>query len=311
MDSDDWLPISPLEPFTTATALDAGVSYRMLRELVGAGLLRRAVKGVYVGADVPDSPRLRADCLRLVVPPDCVVVDRHAGWLLGAEMALAPGEHLALRPLSLYRPSGAGRLRNVLCDSGERNLRPHDLTEVDGVRVTTALRTACDLGRVRHSAESISGVDAILRLRTTTRAEVVAEVERFRGMRWVTTLRAIAPLTDPRSESGPESVLRLRCHEVGLAVEPQVEIRREDRAFIGRFDLVSERLRLAIEYDGEEWHSTPKQLARDRARRSAAEEEGWRVAAYRKEHLFGPRRDVEDRLTALRLEAERRLRRTA
>ena len=36
----------------------------------------------------------------LVVPADCVVVDRHAGWIAGAEMVLAPrGGHIALRPL--------------------------------------------------------------------------------------------------------------------------------------------------------------------------------------------------------------------
>ncbi|WP_395691826.1 hypothetical protein [Nocardioides sp.] len=34
------------------------------------------------------------------MPDDYVVVDRLAGWSLGAEMILGPGEHLHLRPLS-------------------------------------------------------------------------------------------------------------------------------------------------------------------------------------------------------------------
>ena len=43
---------------------------------------------------------------------------------IGAEMVLAPNEHLELLPVSVFRPSGMGRLRNGLADSGERNLTP-------------------------------------------------------------------------------------------------------------------------------------------------------------------------------------------
>ena len=83
------------------------------------------------------------------MPPDCVVVDRHAAWSLGAPMALAPNEHLEARPITVFRPSGYGRLRNGLTDSGERNLLPMDVMEIGGVQVTAPLRTAWDLGRVR------------------------------------------------------------------------------------------------------------------------------------------------------------------
>lgn len=132
--SDFPLPVD--QPFTSRTALDAGIDRRHLGMLVREGLLRRAVKNVYVATETGDSIELRARCLKLVVPPDCVICDRHAGWLLGAQMVLAPGEHLHLGPISVFRPSGAGRLRNDLSDSGERNLLPRDVMEVHGLPVT-------------------------------------------------------------------------------------------------------------------------------------------------------------------------------
>ncbi|GAA1924629.1 hypothetical protein GCM10009737_27970 [Nocardioides lentus] len=267
-----YLPASfPLprdEPFTRAQALACGLGPRRLAGLCDQGLLRRPVRGVYLASEAGDSLRLRARSLSLVVPPDAVVCDRHAGWLLGAEMALAPGEHLALRPVSLFRPSGHGRVRRGLVEGGERNLRPEDVTTVHGVRVTTALRTAHDLGRVRDPRFALPAMDAVARLGHFGLPDLVAGVPRFAGMRWVSTLRAMAPLVDPRAESPPESILRMECLDAGLGfLEPQVEV-WEHGALVARLDLGCADLRLAVEYDGEDWHSSPAQLAHDRARRT-------------------------------------------
>jgi len=117
------------------------------------------------------------------------------------------------------------------------------------MQVTTPLRTAWDLGRVRWTDEAISGLDALFRLRAFTREEFLAGIERFAGMRWVTTLREIGPFADGRSESPGESVLRLRCIEAGLHVEPQVEVYDGD-VLLGRLDLLNEDLPLGVEYDG-------------------------------------------------------------
>ena len=283
---DASFPLDRDQPFTRQQALDAGVSRRALERLLTEGLVRRPVKGVYLATDLTDTVRLRAECLRLVMPDDCVVVDRHAGWLHGAEMILAPGEHLALRPLSLFRPSGNGRLRNDLSASGERNLKPDDIVEVHGLRVASPIRTAWDLGRVRWTDEAISGMDAMLRLPGVDRERLVAGVERFRGMRWVTTLRAIAPLADGRSESPGESVLRLRCIEAGVRVVPQVEV-RQGGLLVARLDLADQASRLGLEYDGVEWHSSAEQRAHDRRRRALLAADGWTIRALTSEDVFG------------------------
>jgi hypothetical protein len=273
--------------------------------LLSEGLLRRPVKGVYVGTHVADSLALRAACLRLVAPPDSVVVDRHAGWLHGAQMILAPGEHLDLRPLSLFLPAGRGRLRNGLASSGERQLRADDVVEIDGLRVTTPLRTAWDLGRVRWPDEAITGLDSMFRLGSFTREEFLAGIERFRRHRWITTLRAIGPLADGRSESPGESALRLRCIECRTRVVPQHEVWR-DGDLIARLDLADPELQTGFEYDGAEWHSSPDQQRHDRERRAAVEAEGWLVRAFVAADVFGRQRGCEAVIQQATRDARRR-----
>ena len=304
---DSTFPLPLDRPFTTSDARREGVPRHVLTLLVAHGLLRRPLKSVYLATQAGDSVRLRSQCLSLVVPEDCVVCDRHAGWLLGAEMILAPNEHLELRPISIFRPSGNGRLRNDLADSGERNLIPSDVMEVSGIAVTTPLRTAWDLGRVRFREAAISGLDAMLRLQMFSAEELVAGVERFRGMRWVTRLRELAPLADGRAASPGESVLRLRWIDCGLPwPEPQVEVRRNG-GLIAILDIANEAIRFAAEYDGAEWHTSPQQREHDRARRAAAEEQHWLVQPFVAANVFGRNRDCDSMLYQGAREARRRL----
>jgi hypothetical protein len=230
------------------------------------------------------------------VPEDAVLCDRHAGWLHGADMVLAPNEHLHLQPIAVFRPSGRGRLRNGLVDSGERALTPDDITEVDGIRVTTRVRTAWDLGRQRSLEPGIAGLDAMLRLGGFDRQELLDGVGRFRGQRWVTHLRLLAPLADGRAASPGESVLRLRWIGAGLP-EPtcQVEV-WESGALLAVLDIANEDLRYSAEYDGAEWHSSPEQRAHDRRRRSRVCEHAWIVDPFVKGDVFGVHANADQML---------------
>ncbi|GAA4103268.1 type IV toxin-antitoxin system AbiEi family antitoxin domain-containing protein [Nocardioides kongjuensis] len=287
----------PLDvPFTTATARrEAGLSPRQLAWLVEQGFLRRLVRSVYVANPVPDSLELRCAALRLVVPADAVVCDRHAGWLHGADMVLAPNEHLHLAPVCVFLPAPGRRLRNCLTASGERSFGPGDVVELDGLRVTSPLRTTWDLGRQRYVEPSLAAMDQMLRLGRFSAAELVAGVPRFKGMRWVTTLRLMVGYVDGRAESPPESILRLRWLQAHLPRPvPQLEVYDVEGTFLARLDLGNEEIAFAAEYDGAEWHSSPDQLRHDRDRRALVENETpFRVVAVRKENLFGPRADVE------------------
>ena len=317
----EHLPLLPADfplpldvPFTTATARhEAGLSPHQLAWLVDQGFLRRLVRSVYVASPVPDSLELRCAALRLVVPEDAVVCDRHAGWLHGADMVLAPNEHLHLAPVCVFLPSPGRRLRNCLTASGERTFVRGDVVELNGLRVTSALRTTWDLGRQRYVEGSLAAMDQMLRLGLFSRAELAAGVPRFKGMRWVRTLRTMVDYVDGRADSPPESILRLRWIEAHLPTPiPQLEVYDIEGTFLARLDLGATDLPFAAEYDGDEWHSSPDQLRRDRERRALVEAETpFSIAVLRKENLFGPRADVESVLRRGVADARRRCGRTS
>ncbi len=292
----DW-PLDPELPFTLRRAAAAGISRSRLRMLTERGALRRLLSSVYVDAHLPDSLRLRLRALSLVVPADAVVTDESAGWLHGAQMVLAPGRAGAVPPVTIFQRTPGSRLRNRLCDSGERRFASRDLEMVGGLIVTTPLRTACDLGRLRHADHAIAALDQMLRLKAFGRGELIAELPRYKGFRGVIQLRHLAPLADRRAQSPPESVLRLRWRTAGLpSPEPQYEV-TGPRGRSWWLDLAAPEFRYAAEYDGEKFHSTDEHLEHDGRRRGWLEEhEGWAFSVVRRGNLYGQHQDCVELL---------------
>lgn len=291
-------PVPVDRPFHRSEAVAAGVDDRELAAWCAGGLLAHPVRGVYHAAQLPAGIDLRLACLRLVVPEDAVVTDRTAGWLHGASMVLAPNEHLRVPRVSLYRPPGY-RLRNELVTSGERELPPGDVVEIGGVRVTTPLRTTCDLGRLRHRESAFCAMQAMARAEIVDLAEVadLAAGGRFRGYRWVTHLRELAPRLTGRTQSPPEDVLLLRWGDCPSlpAPYPQVAVAKPDGRFV-HVDVGVEGLRYGAEYDGVEWHG-PERWEHDAARRAwLAQEQDWMIDVFLAADVFGPHAEVERRL---------------
>ena len=144
--ADPRLPFD--RPFTAVHAHDLGVSEKVLRRLAREGLLRRLFPGVYVDSMADDDTLMRCRALSLAVPDTAVVTDESAAWVHGVDV-LAPGDHVIPPPLSIDEAPGHTRVRKRGCDGGERMLDDCDVEVVHGVRVTTPLRTALDLGRLR------------------------------------------------------------------------------------------------------------------------------------------------------------------
>lgn len=289
---DGTFPLPLDRPFTLRQAAAGGVSRQRLRSLEKWGLVRRLVKGVYVAAQIPDSKVLRAQALSLVVPTNAVATDWAACWFhTGIDSA---GAHLRDPELTVFRPRGHDRLRNGLCESGERTFGHGDIWTVADLCVTSPLRTAWDLGRLAHRDRAIGALDALLRHGTFTADELVGGVERFKGMRGVVQLRALAPLADPRSESPGESTLRLRWLDLPSlpAPTPQVEI-TVSGIEVYRIDLGVPELRYGCEYDGEEFHGASRE-SQDLDRRTDLRHRfRWDVDAVRRDNVFGVGRDVE------------------
>ncbi|MBF4160486.1 type IV toxin-antitoxin system AbiEi family antitoxin domain-containing protein [Nocardioides acrostichi] len=283
-------------PFTRAEARDCGLKDLTLHRMVEHGWLRRPLKGVYVVGTMADTLDLRCAMLRLVVPDDAYVCDHTAAWLHRGDDALPPNDHLKTPDVSCFRPSGK-RVRRGGVLSGERKMTTEDVMEVGGLRVTTPLRTACDVGRLGFNNDiRLHALDMMLATDTFTRERLARETSRFKGMRGVVALRALAALADGGSASFGESALRLRWHQAGLPrATTQIEVERSGGG-VYYLDLGLARERFAAEYDGRQWHRDQEQREHDAARRRELRELGWRVQVFAREHVFGRQQDAETRL---------------
>ncbi len=197
-------PISPRlpieEPFTPAVAARAGIGRAVLTRLVREGRVRRLLRGVYLDATVPVTRAVRARALALVVGDQQVVVGLTAVWLHGAELPRRDPD--APVPIEVHG-------RNPRDGSRPVRYAGHDLESVDGVRCTTPLRTALDLGRQLAPERAIGVLDGLLGLGAFPHTALMAELPRFTGQHGIVQLRELAALADGRADGAAESVLRL------------------------------------------------------------------------------------------------------
>lgn len=280
----------PLDaPFTRAQARAAGVSQHCFDQMMRAGLVRRVLQGVYAVAQALDDTLLRASALALVVPPTAVVAGRTAAWLHGVD--ILPRSALTEPPPLDVVHIDDTRVRRPQVDGRRRGLIASDITVVHGVQVTTALRTTLDLGRLLWRFDALAAIDGFLAIGVPHEL-IIAEIGRFKGYRGVRQLRVLAPLGDRRSESPAESALRLHWHDAGLP-KPDLQhwIYTDDGVPVYRLDITDPDARCAVEYDGEEFHSTDAHVERDEYRREwIVAHHAWTIKVFTKDDVY--RRDA-------------------
>lgn len=276
----------PDRPFRFDQLGELGVTPHQLRALVDDGRVRRVLHGVYADAGLADDTRLRARAAALVVAPSAVICDRSAAWLHGVDV-FEPGQKVGPPDLELVTPCRAAKVRRTGTSAARRNLRPQDLVTLEGVRVTTPLRTACDLGRLRGRMGAFAALCMLGRERGFGAAEVRAMLPHLKGLRGVVQLRELAALMTTRCESPSEAWTLLAILDAGLPrPEAQVEVVLEGYGLV-RLDFAYRLVRIVIEYDGEEHHLRPEDRERDARRRAALRAAGWIVIVVRKKDFSG------------------------
>ncbi len=254
--------------------------------MVRSGLLRTVVNGVYAAAQAPDDTLMRARALALVIPPTAVVTDRTAAWLHGVD--ILPRTALTEAPPIDIVHVDDTRVRRPEVDGRRRGLLQSDITVIHGVSVTTALRTALDLGRLLWRFDALAAIDAFLRIGVPHEL-LMAEIGRFRGYRGVIQLRYLAPLGDPKSESVGESGLRLHWYDAGLP-RPELQhwICSDDGVPIYRLDISLPEIRYAAEYNGEEFHTRPEDAEYDAERVAWLEDNrNWKIDPFTEVEVYG------------------------
>jgi hypothetical protein len=235
---------------------------------VNCGVLERIWQGVYCRGEPDDDVRLRGldlSCGKRV--PVC----------LGTAAAVYGFDTEELPDLHVLNPFG-GQLRST---DGlvvhRRDGAPMGV--VDGRLTTTPAWTAVEVARSLRRPRALATLDAALRSGTVKRPDLWHAAVEQAGRRGIVAVRNLIPLADGRAESPMESEARLAMIDGGLPTpELQFEVIDGNRE-LRRLDFAWEEQRVAVEYDGVDWHSSPEAMRRDRRRAAALLDIDWVVLA--------------------------------
>lgn len=258
----------PDEPFRVRDAAKYGLNRRLRERLQREGVLVQPVRGVLMRSDDEGDPVRRAAAVALALPTGAAVCGPVAAWLHGVDPR-APWQKDDPLTLECVVPRGREPcdLPGVVChvdilDAG-------DVANMDGVPVTSVERTALDVARTLAPHMALGVLDALAHRSLVDLDRLAARVEEWRRRRGVLQARRLIQLCDPKAESFGESWLRLRILDARFPPpETQIWIADDDGVALYRLDLGWPHLRIAVEYDGLEFHDSPEQRRRDIARRA-------------------------------------------
>jgi hypothetical protein len=175
--------------------------------------------------------------------PEAVVAGRSAGWLHGLDLPPTHPVDVIVRDGHSSGRAGV-RIQRATLISG-------DIVRIRGLPVTSALRTALDLGRRGPLVDAVVALDMALHQGLIDLTELDFFLEANRGVNGIAKLRRAVELSEPRTESPMETRLRLLLVQGGLPRPlAQVSLHDEEGHFIGRPDLYYPAYRLGLEYDG-------------------------------------------------------------
>lgn len=252
------------QPFLGREALDAGrlTSHRLRTDYA------ILFPGVYVPVDTTVTARVRAQAAYLWSRRRGIVAGRSAAAVHGAKWVdpTAPAE--LIHP-NRHRPAGLQTWADRIDD---------EVVVLDGMRVTSAARTALDLACRQRPERAVAAIDALARATRLKVADVELLVHRYRGRNGIRRARTTLELVDAGAESPRETWLRLLIVRSGLPrPRTQIPVLDEYRQLVARVDMGWEDWKIAIEYDGEHHWTDRRQMARDIRRTEQLGELGWIV----------------------------------
>lgn len=254
--------------FIGAHAVAAGA---LTRHQLQSGPYIRVLHGVYADPSLPRDHLLRCRAAALLLPAGAALAGRSAAAVLGAP---APG----------YTDRVTAVVPPAVRWTGPAGIRVHraELPQTDvlhtqeGMPFTVPLRTAWDVAALETTSTAVGVLDAMVRSGTVTDAALNRSLRERAGHWGFRRVKRAFGLVDPRSESPPESWVRVACALRGLpAPVPQYDVVHEGR-WLGRADLAWPEARLIVEYEGA-YHFDGLQIARDDVRLERMVAAGWRV----------------------------------
>lgn len=278
-----------MEFHPTRQLVGSDLDYARIARRVGAGDLVRVRRGVVApAAELQPGQRLRR-----AIEATALYLN-NGTWFSHRSAALIHGLPTLASPLTLVeviRTFGGHGNKSAHVHARAASLTSEEVVFVDGLPVTSLLRTVVDLACTVPFPEAVMVTDAALRAGVDREALLAAASDRY-GCR--KAQRAIL-FADPLSESPPESESRARIAMAGLPVpEIQAEIFSATGEFIARADFLWRGKRVVGEYDGEgkydgEFGVSPVVAVRNaRERQAALEAQGYFVLRWGKDVLRIP-----------------------
>ena len=269
------------EPFIGSEAIASGaVERRHVRRYC-----RAIMPNVYLDKQIEPSLRQRTVAAYLWSGRQAVVAGLAAAAIHGAKW-IDDGANVELIWTNARAPCGVVT-RDDLLLSGEFERR-------GGLNVTTAERTAFDLGRRGRIGMAVARLDALAAATRFRPADVLDLAARHRHTRGLRQLENALDLMNPGAESPKETWLRLLVIRSGYPrPRTQIPVPKPDGSGMYYLDMGWEDTMLALEYDGGQHWDNPKRIAYDIKRAEDLREIGWNVVHVMKEHRAA---DVLNRL---------------
>lgn len=172
-------------------------------------------------------------------------------------------------------PRRASRRRDTAVH--QRILLPGDVVRRADLPVTSPARTFLDLAACTELEELVALGDAILRTGCCGRQQLADRVGLAVGRRGRANALTALAMLDGRSQSPPESLIRVRAVRAGLPPpEPQCPVVSLSGQVIAHVDLGYREYKVGLEHEGRH-HTEPRQFAIDTERYTAISAAGWLI----------------------------------
>ncbi len=259
-----------------------------LARLRRSGSIRSVRRGAYVMDPAPTTETAAAHREQIEAAVGLLTTSAVVSHMSAAVLHGLPLWNSELRRVHLLRDRANGGHVDDLVHLHVMPLAPGDVTEIDGIAVTSLARTVCDLARSLSSFKAVPIGDAAL-ARGLSPVELTDVLARCRGWRGVVRARRTVDFLDARSESPGESCSRVILHEQGLPKpDLQVEVYDDHGTFLARSDFGWIEHRTLGEYDGQDKYGVlrrPDQTAQDvvldeKAREDRLRDHGWQIARW-------------------------------
>ncbi len=250
---------------------------------------RRLYPGIYLPTAESADLAARSRGAALLAPGSLVLSGYSAAALLGADCAPVHANAEITVPGGDFREQpGLTVHRDLLADD--------EVTAVDGIPVTTRLRTAWDLARWLPTVEAVVALDALAHVGRFSPSRLWRIHDRYPRARWRRRVPGVIDLSDPLAESPMETRARLLLVLRGLPRPVlQHKVFDADGVCIARLDMAYPELRLGIEYDGR-GHLQPWEQDRDARRLNALDAYRWSLIRLTSPDVLRHPDDTADRV---------------